>query len=85
MALTWSLVWKGKINQVAKIQCKFKKKLLGLEHFSFIERLHELKAFSLEQERRKADLVLIYKWLHNLNDISGVELGFTISRNSKQN
>ena len=53
-----------------------------MEHFSYIERLHELKALSLEQKRRKADLVLINKCLHNLNDICGAEFDLTISRNS---
>ena len=55
-----------------------------MEHFSYIERLHELKALSLEQKRRKADLVLINKCLHNLNDICGTEFDLTISRNSWQ-
>ena len=84
-ASVWNPMWKGKIKQLEKIQHKFTKKLSGLGHFSYIKRLHKLKALSLEHERRKADLILIYICLHNLNDISGVELacsaGMYIFRN----
>ena len=82
-ASAWSLVWEGKINQLEKIQRKLTKNFRVWRTF-FIVRLDEHKALSLGQERRRSDLVLIYKCLHNLHNISGAELGLTLSRNSEQ-
>ena len=50
-ASAWSTEWKRKIKQLEKVERKFTKTCSGLEHFSYIKRLYELKAVPLEQER----------------------------------
>ena len=52
------------------MQRYFTRRLQGLKSFSYTDRLFLLDLESLELRRLKADLIMYYKILHNLVDIS---------------
>ena len=57
------------IDKLVSIQRIFTKKLLGLEHVTYIDRLRVLNADTLEIRRLKADLFFYYKIFHKLVDL----------------
>ena len=44
----------------------------------------ELKSLSLASERTKADLVMAYKCLHGLIDVTVSDLGLSVSANNER-
>ena len=76
----WSPYKLCEIRQIESVQKKFTKRLQGLEQLSYQERLHLLKAESLELRRLKSDLTMIYKILHKYVAIESSEF-FTIKSN----
>jgi len=51
---------------VEKAQRRFTKRLSGLRHLSYPDRLQMLDLQSLERRRLSHDLILVYKILHGL-------------------
>ncbi len=62
----WSPILKGNIDRIEAVQRYFTRRLEGLHHFSYVERLDRLKLESLESRRIKHDLCLFYKLVNNL-------------------
>ena len=54
------------IDMVEKGQRRFTKRLSGLRHFSYPDRLQMLDLQSLERRRLSHNLILAYKILHGL-------------------
>ena len=66
----WSPYWLHEIDEIERVQRYFTRRLQGLKSFSYTDRLFLLDLESLELRRLKADLIMYYKILHNLFDIS---------------
>ena len=66
----WNPYLLSDINKIESVQRKFTKRLPGLRHFSYSERLHQLKLCSLETRRIHFDLILMYKIVHQIIDIT---------------
>ena len=59
----------GLTDKLENIQRCFTKRLHGLQHLSYSERLKLLKIDSLECRRIKADLIMFFKIFHDLIDL----------------
>ena len=59
---------------------RFLKQLTGMRDLTYEQQLKELKSLSLASERIKADLVMAYKCLHGLIDVTA-DLGLSVSAN----
>ena len=57
----WSPHCKKYINDLESVQRKFTKRLPGLQHLNYTQRLNVLKLETLESRRLRADLVFLYK------------------------
>ena len=66
----WNPSYLMDIDKLEQVQRRFTKRLPGLSNFSYSERLRLLKIDSLECRRIRADLIFVYKLLHNLIDIN---------------
>jgi len=63
----WAPVYKTDINLIERVQRRFTKRLLGLKDISYHDRLVILdNADALEIRRLKMDLILLFKFTHNL-------------------
>ena len=71
----------GKIKQVESVQRRFTKRLPGLKHLHFHERLEYLGLETLEMRRLRQDLVFTYKVIFGLVNDSCSEL-FEMSNSS---
>ena len=81
----WAPVYKSDIEIIENVQRKFTKRLHGLKHLTYADRLVLLNnADSLELRRLKHDLIMIFKILHNFVCITVNEFfclnPFTITR-----
>ena len=61
----WCPVYKCDVDLIEKVQRRFTKRLAGLKYMSYGQRLHYLKAETLEVRRLKADLIMMFKMLNN--------------------
>ena len=68
-----SIIWNpstlADIDRVEDVQRRFSKFLPGLYNVSYQDRLSILNIDSLEVRRLNADLVFLYKMIHNLVDL----------------
>jgi len=62
----WSPHYRYLIDMVEKVQRRFTKRLSGLRHLSYSDRLQVLGLQSLERRRLSHDLILVYKIFHGL-------------------
>ena len=62
----WNSFYQMDINKIEQVQRRFTKRLAGLANFSYPERLNILNIQSLEARRLRADLIYVYKLLHNI-------------------
>ena len=62
----WSPHYRYLIDVVEKVQKRSTKRLSGLRHLSYPDRLQMLDLQSLERRRLSHDLILVYKLLHGL-------------------
>ena len=69
-----SVVWlpclKCEIEEIEKVQRRFTKRLKGLEHVSYSDRLRRLGLPSLELRRLYLDLLFCYKLVFNLVSVN---------------
>ena len=68
------------IDKLESNQCNFTKKLFGLEHLTYIDRLRVINTDTLEIRRLKVDLLFYYKIFHKLVDLK--EVDFFVRKNS---
>jgi len=60
-SVVWSPQTKGDIAVLENVQRRYTKRLPGLRHFSYKQRLEELNLISLELRRLHLDLIMCYK------------------------
>ena len=77
--------WLGMIDELESVPGCFSKRLTGMRDLTYEQRLKELKSLSLTSERTKADLVIVYKCLHGLIDVTAFDLGLSVSANNERN
>ena len=83
-AQAWSPVWLGVIDELENVLRRFSKRLTGMRDLTYGQRLKELKSLSLASERTKADLVMAYKCLHGLFDVTASDFRLSISANNER-
>ena len=64
----WSPMYKKDIIRVESVQRHFTKRISGLNHLSYHERLRALNIPSLEYRRSRGDMIETYKIVHNIYD-----------------
>ena len=62
----WNPLYLGDLDRIEKVQRRFTKRIKGLFHMSYEERLQICNLESLEMRRIKRDLVLTYKIMNSL-------------------
>jgi len=68
-SVIWSPPAIGDIEDIERVQRKFTKKIKGLQHYPYIERLRRLNLHSLELRRLHTDLIWCYKIYFGLIDV----------------
>jgi hypothetical protein len=68
-AVVWSPVLKCDIVSIEKVQRRFTKRLPGLQHYSYADRLKRLNIMSLELRRLHIDLIMCYKIVFGIIDL----------------
>ena len=63
-SFSWSPSAVGLIIHLKRVQRSFTKRLPGLNHLSYVERLSALNFHSLEHSRLITDLIILYKIIH---------------------
>lgn len=66
----WSPVYLRDIDKVESIQRSFTKRIKGLFNKTYLERLEYCSLESLELRRIKTDVMLVYKMMHKMVDLS---------------
>ena len=66
-ASTWSSILKYEIMALESVQRRLTKGLPGHETLSYEQHLRSLNVTSLENARKMADLVHVYKYIHHIN------------------
>jgi hypothetical protein len=66
----WSPYLLKDIDCIESVQRRFTKRVPGLRHMSYPDRLRELSMESLESRRLKADLLLTFKIIHQKIDLN---------------
>ena len=75
----WSPQHVTAVRQIESVQRRFTKRLPGLKHLSYDDRLVVLGIEKLELRRLKQDLIMAYKILFGLLDVDANEL-FTVHK-----
>ena len=83
-AQAWSPVWLGVIDELESVPRRFLKRLTGMHDLTYQQRLKELKSLSLASEKTKADLVMAYKCLHELIDVTASDLRLSVFANNER-
>ena len=82
----WSPMYRKDIDRIEKIQRNFTKRICGLYHLDYTERLKNLNLPSLEYRRARGDMIETYKIMHGLYDSvttkSLINRNVTITRTS---
>ena len=65
----WSPTAIGSINKIESVQRWFTKRIKGLSHLTYDERLSELNIERLELRRLRADLLMCFKIVYNIVDL----------------
>ena len=60
-SVIWSPYTKGDIECMEKVQRRFTKRLPGLKHLTYRQRLKQVNLLSLQLRRLHADLIMCYK------------------------
>jgi len=68
-SVVWNPVLKKDIENLEKVQRRFTKRLPGLQHLTYCQRLARLQLESLELRRLRLDLVFTYKLVFGLIDV----------------
>ncbi len=82
-ASAWSPALCKDISAIERIQRRFTKSIRGMRYLSYSDRLSELGALTLQNRRIYADMILVYKALHNMLDCSASALGLEYAVSSR--
>jgi hypothetical protein len=82
-AQVWTPWQKQLKDELESIQRRFTKRLPEFRNIPYAQRLRKLNIRSLESARLESDLVLVYKILHNLVDVTPESVGLYLSNSSR--
>ena len=71
----WAPHFQRNIISIEAVQRRYTKRIYGFENMSYADRLRKLGALSLQNNRLFADLILVYKCIHQLMCCSADDLG----------
>jgi hypothetical protein len=71
----WSPRLRYEIDAFEAVQRRYTRRITGLRHMSYGQRLHTLQQLSVESACMAADLVLTYKLVHGMLGITAAEAG----------
>ena len=74
----WAPYFQRDIVSIEAVQRRYTKSIYGLENISYADRLRELRALSLQNKCLFADLILVYKCIHQLMCCSADDLGLRL-------
>ena len=74
----WAPHFQRDIVSIEAEQRRYTKRIYGLENISYADRLRELGALSLQNNRLFVDLILVYKCIHQLMCCSADGLGLRL-------
>ena len=80
----WSPFLSQDIQVLEKVQMKAVNMISGLQGTTYLEKLNELKLLTLENRRKKYDLVETYKIMHGLSDVDYKTWFATASENASR-
>jgi len=69
-SVAWNPSLKKDIKSLDKVQRRFTKRLPGLQHLTYSQRLNKLHLESLELRRLRLDLIFAYKLVFGLTDLN---------------
>ena len=81
-SVVWSPQFRYEINAIESIQRKFTKLVPSLKNSSYSHSLSCLNLLSLESHRIEADLIIVFKLIHNQIGISLSDAGLCLSANN---
>ena len=81
--VVWCPYTRLNINKIEKVQQNFTKRINGMQHLSYTDRLSKLKLPSLEFRRFRGDFIETYKILHNIYDPLTTSSLLTTDTNAK--
>ena len=73
----WNPALKRDISVLESVQRRYTSCISGLKGLSYSDRLKELGALTLEKRRTFADMVTVYKFMHNGVNCSAADVGLT--------
>ena len=81
--LQYGNVWRPNLKKhvllVENVQRRFTKRIIGMKHFDYEDRLNSLNLPSLEFRRTRGDTIETYKIIHGLYDLSCTSSLFTLN------
>jgi hypothetical protein len=74
----WSPRLRYELNALETIQRQYTRRIVGLRHMCYGERLHTMQQLSIESTFMASDLVLAYKLLHGKLGITAADAGLNL-------
>jgi hypothetical protein len=71
----WSPRLRYEANALEAVQRRYTRRITGLEHLSYGQRLHTMQQLSVESACMASDLILAYKLVHGMLGITAAKAG----------
>ena len=82
--VAWNPLAKQDVVSLERVQRRFTKSIHNFAFLTYEQRLKALNTLSLEDYRHVADIVLIYRCLHNLCAVTLDDIDIVLSHNNKR-
>ena len=79
----WHPATRRDVNALEGVQRRYTKCISGLREMDYHARLNELKALSLENLWKLADMSVVYNCLNNRMNCTAIEMGLILNNNNR--